>query len=112
MAELTRGGFFAPPHIQYRVRPDPVQNRVKRTERLTIKVIESLTQSPLPVSKRLKTEDKLHPDSPLRFSQPPRQQLLFGNVSQCSFPESNHKLGETAGSQHLHNQAKETSQLE
>ena len=31
MAELTRGGFFAPP-VQYRVRPDPVQNRVKKTE--------------------------------------------------------------------------------
>ena len=29
MAELTRGGFFAPPPVQYRVRPDPVQNRVK-----------------------------------------------------------------------------------
>ena len=29
MAELTWGGFFAPP-VQSRVRPDPVQNRVKR----------------------------------------------------------------------------------
>ena len=28
MAELTQGVFFAPP-VQYRVRPDPVQNTVK-----------------------------------------------------------------------------------
>ena len=29
MAELTRGGVVLPPPVQYRVRPDPVQNRVK-----------------------------------------------------------------------------------
>ena len=30
MAELTQGAFLPPPPpIQYRVRPDPVQNRVK-----------------------------------------------------------------------------------
>ena len=30
MAELTRGGFLPPPPpVQYRVRPDPIQNRVK-----------------------------------------------------------------------------------
>ena len=28
MAELTQGGAFLPPPIQYRVCPDPVQNRV------------------------------------------------------------------------------------
>ena len=35
MAELTWGGFFAPP-VQYRVRPDPVQNRVKIAGQLTV----------------------------------------------------------------------------
>ena len=40
MAELTQGGFFAPPPpIQYRVRPDPVQNGVnqKITEATVLK---------------------------------------------------------------------------
>ena len=89
-----------------------VKDALKRTERLTKKVIESSTSSPLPVNKRLKTEDKPHPDSSLRFSQPPGHQLLFSNVSQCSFPKSNHKPGETAESQHFYNQAKQTSPLD
>ena len=39
-----------------------IKDALKRTERFTIKRIVSLTPSPLPVSKRLRTEDKLHPD--------------------------------------------------
>ena len=34
MAELTRGGFLPP--VQYRGRPDPVQNRVKDVKSLFI----------------------------------------------------------------------------
>ena len=36
MAELTQGAFFAPP-VQYRVRPDPIQNRVKDMKELVMK---------------------------------------------------------------------------
>ena len=52
MAELTRGAFLPP--VQYRVRPDPVQNRVKvtilivkraETQRLYFTPLERLTET-------------------------------------------------------------------
>ena len=64
MAELTQGGFFAPPSVQYRVCSDPVQNRAQENLNTDIKTLKQWLDANKLSPNLVKTECMIIASSP------------------------------------------------